>query len=54
VGPRFVLRVRLGSFAFVFYEFTRVSPGYLGDPYGYPRQQSTKIINLFFLSIFYG
>jgi hypothetical protein len=38
VGRGFVLRVRLGSFAFVFYEFKRVSPGCLGDPHGCPRQ----------------
>jgi hypothetical protein len=39
-GPwaRFVLCVCLGLFAFVFYEFKRVSPDCLGDPYGYPRQ----------------
>jgi hypothetical protein len=39
-GPRvcgFVLCVCLGSFAFIFYEFKRVSPGCLGDP-GCPRQ----------------
>jgi hypothetical protein len=36
VGCGFVLRVRLGSFAFVFYEFKRVSPGCLGDPHGCP------------------
>jgi hypothetical protein len=33
----FVLRVRLDSFVFIFYEFKRVSPGCLGDPHGYPR-----------------
>jgi hypothetical protein len=38
VGCGFVLRVRLGLFAFVFYEFKRVSPGCLGDPHGCPRQ----------------
>jgi hypothetical protein len=32
----FVLCVCLGLFAFVFYEFKRVSPGCLGDPYGCP------------------
>jgi hypothetical protein len=40
-GPRvrgFVLRMCLGSFAFVFYGFKRVFPGYLGDPHGCPRQ----------------
>jgi hypothetical protein len=31
--------VRLGSFAFVFYKFKRVSPGCLGDPHGCPRQE---------------
>jgi hypothetical protein len=31
VGRGFVLCMRLGSFAFVFYEFKRVSPGCLGD-----------------------
>jgi hypothetical protein len=34
----FISRVLLGSFAFVFYEGKRVFPGYLGDPYGCPRQ----------------
>jgi hypothetical protein len=34
----FVLRVFLGSLAFVFYEFKRVFPGCLGDPHGCPRQ----------------
>jgi hypothetical protein len=34
----FVLRVSLGSFAFVFYECKRVFPGCLGDPHGCPRQ----------------
>jgi hypothetical protein len=38
VGRGFVLRVRSGLFAFVFYEFKRVSPGCLGDPHGCPRQ----------------
>jgi hypothetical protein len=33
----FVLCMCLGLFAFVFYEFKRVSPGCLGDPYGCPR-----------------
>jgi hypothetical protein len=28
----------LGSFAFIFYELKRVSPGCLGDPHGCPRQ----------------
>jgi hypothetical protein len=32
------MRVFLGSFAFVLYEDKRVFPGYLGDPYGCPRQ----------------
>jgi hypothetical protein len=36
----FVLRVCLGSFVFIFYEFKRVSPGCLGDPHGRPRQAS--------------
>jgi hypothetical protein len=39
----FVLRVCLGSFAFIFYEFKRVSPGSLGDPHGYPRHMSIRI-----------
>jgi hypothetical protein len=43
VDRGFVLRVRLGSFAFVFYEFKRVSPGCLGDPHGCPRQQPPSI-----------
>jgi hypothetical protein len=34
----FILRVCLGLFAFVFYEFKRVSPCCSGDPYGSPRQ----------------
>jgi hypothetical protein len=34
----FILRVFLGSFAFVFYERKRAFPGCLGDPYGCPRQ----------------
>jgi hypothetical protein len=38
VGRGFVLPMRLGSFAFIFYEFKRVSPGCLGDPHGCPRQ----------------
>jgi hypothetical protein len=33
----FVLRLCLGSFAFVFYEFKRVFPSCLGDPHGCPR-----------------
>jgi hypothetical protein len=40
-GPwahRFISRVLLGSFAFVFYEGKRVFPGCLWDPYGCPRQ----------------
>jgi hypothetical protein len=40
VGRGFVLRVRLGSFASVFYEFKRVPPGCLGDPHGCPRQHA--------------
>jgi hypothetical protein len=32
----FVLRMFLGSFAFVFYECKRVFPGCLGGPYGCP------------------
>jgi hypothetical protein len=35
----FILRVFLGSFAFVFYEGKRVFPSCLGDPYGHPREQ---------------
>jgi hypothetical protein len=35
----FVLGACLGSFAFIFYEFKRVSPGCLGDPYGCPRHR---------------
>jgi hypothetical protein len=38
-GPwarEFILRVFLGSFAFVFYEGKRVFLGCLGDPYGCP------------------
>jgi hypothetical protein len=41
-GPwarEFILRVFLGSFAFVFYEGKWVFPGCLGDPYGCPRQR---------------
>jgi hypothetical protein len=41
-GPwarRFISRVFLGSFAFVFYEGKRVFPICLGDPYGCPRQR---------------
>jgi hypothetical protein len=38
VGRGFVLRVRLGLFASVFYKFKRVSPGCLGYPHGCPRQ----------------
>jgi hypothetical protein len=34
----FVLRVCLGLFAFVIYEFKRVFPICLGDPHGCPRQ----------------
>jgi hypothetical protein len=33
----FVLCACLGSFAFIFYEFYRVSPGCLGDPHSCPR-----------------
>jgi hypothetical protein len=52
VGRGFVLRVRSGSFAFVFYKFKRVSPGCLGDPHGCPRQEvhtgPTKCFQLVF------
>jgi hypothetical protein len=33
----FILRVFLGSFAFVFYKGKRVFPDCLGEPYGCPR-----------------
>jgi hypothetical protein len=39
----FVLRVCLGSFVFVFYEFKRVFPGCLGDAHGCPRQMSSAL-----------
>jgi hypothetical protein len=38
VRPWVCLCVCLGSFLFIFYEFKRVSPGCLGDPYDCPRQ----------------
>jgi hypothetical protein len=55
VGPRvrgFIRCTCLGSFAFVFYEFKRVSPVCLGDPHGCPRHilfQELKKLLLFFV-----
>jgi hypothetical protein len=37
-GRGFISCACLGSFAFIFNEFKRVSPGCLGDPHGCPRQ----------------